>query len=260
MPLLPLEEFATVFEPLRGKRIGFVRPVGNVGDDLIELATRQLFDKFAIDWREATPDDCADCDELAFGGGGNMGRMYEMNWDLRTRCLETGLPVTILPQSFTSAEDREFHRVYVRERESLKLYPSGILAPDLALGLEYSTTTQPRVQLGVFLRRDGETAQNRWFRWRRKDPVRMCHSVHEYLELAAAHSRIITDRLHFAICGLILGREVALLGNSYHKNRSLYETWLKPLGCRFAMTPAEALRTWEQSDQGPAEGIRARSA
>jgi exopolysaccharide biosynthesis predicted pyruvyltransferase EpsI len=78
----------------------------------------------------------------------------------------------------------------------------------------------------------------------------MCKSVEEYLELAARHSRIITDRLHFAISGLIVGREVALLGNSYHKNRSIYETWLKPLGCRFAASPSEALRTWEQPERG----------
>jgi exopolysaccharide biosynthesis predicted pyruvyltransferase EpsI len=223
--------------------IGFIRPVGNVGDDLIALATHQLFEKFAIRWREATPDDCSDCDELAFGGGGNMGRMYQMNWDLRTRCLETGLPVTILPQSFTTAEEREFHRVYVRERGSQELYPSGILAPDLALGLEYATSTQPQVDLGVFLRRDR-------FRWRRKDPVRMCDSVTEYLELAARHARIITDRLHFAISGLIVGRQVALLGNSYHKNRSIHEAWLRPLGCRFASSPSEALRNWDQVDFG----------
>ncbi|MEY4176800.1 MAG: hypothetical protein RLY70_374 [Planctomycetota bacterium] len=248
--LLPLEKFAPVFEPFRGKAIGFIRPSGNVGDDLIALATFQLFDKFAIDWREVTPDNCEGCDELAFGGGGNMGRMYHMNWDLRTRCIETGLPVTILPQSFTTPEDREFHRVFVRERESQQLYPAGILAPDLALGLDYLTKTKPQIKLGVFLRRDRETAQGSWFRWRRKDPVRMCKSVEEYLELAARHSRIITDRLHFAISGLIVGREVALLGNSYHKNRSIYETWLKPLGCRFAASPSEALRTWEQPERG----------
>lgn len=250
MPLLPMKMFAPVFEPLRGKMVGFIRPIGNVGDDLIAMATHQLFDNFAIRWREVTPHDCADCDELAFGGGGNMGSMYQNNWDLRTRCLETGLPVTILPQSFTTAEEREFHRVYVRERESQKLCPTGILAPDLALGLEYATKTRPRVELGVFLRRDRETAQGSWFRWRRKDPARMCDSAIEYLELAAQHSRIITDRLHFAICGLTVGRQVALLGNSYHKNRSIYETWLKPLGCRFATSPSEALRNWDQADSG----------
>jgi hypothetical protein len=39
MRLLPKHAFATVFEPLVGKRIGFVRPFGNVGDALIVMAT-----------------------------------------------------------------------------------------------------------------------------------------------------------------------------------------------------------------------------
>lgn len=250
MSLLPIEMFAPVFKPLQGKRIGFVRPVGNVGDAMITMATEQLMNKFKIQWREVTPDDCADCDELAFGGGGNMGRMYQMNWDMRTECLATGLPITILPQSFTSPEERHFHRVFVREPESLKFYPTATLVPDLALGLEYTPKSAPEVDLGVFLRRDQETAQSSWFRWRRKDPARMCDTPIEYLELAARHARIVTDRLHFGIAGLIAGREVALLGNSYYKNRSIFETWLKPLGCHFATSQSEAIRLLNQPNFG----------
>jgi hypothetical protein len=31
------------------------------------------------------------------------------------------------------------------------------------------------------------------------------------------------------------------VANDYHKNRSMHETWLADLGCRFAATPTEAL-------------------
>jgi hypothetical protein len=34
---------------------------------------------------------------------------------------------------------------------------------------------------------------------------------------------------------------VTLVANDYHKNRSMHETWLADLGCRFAASPAEAL-------------------
>jgi hypothetical protein len=40
--ILTPDAFATVFEPLVGQRVGYVRPIGNVGDRLIELATFQL--------------------------------------------------------------------------------------------------------------------------------------------------------------------------------------------------------------------------
>ena len=232
--LLPLDAFAAVFERLTGKRIGYVRPHGNVGDALIEWATRQLFDEFHIDWQFCDPnaDGAGDFDELVFGGGGNMGTRYRNNWELRGKTLALGLPVTILPQSFTSPEDRPYRRIYVRERASLAFCPQGILAPDLALGLRRTVCRPPTRSLGVFLRRDPEHAAS--LRWFNRDPARICHTPQEYLDLAASYERIVTDRLHFAICGLLAGRETTLLPNDYHKNVSMYETWLKALGCRFA--------------------------
>ena len=239
--LLPLDAFAPVFEPLAGRRIGYVRPYGNVGDDLIEWATRQLFDEFAIDWQVCDPDvnGADDFDELVFGGGGNMGARYRNNWELRGKVLALGLPVTILPQSFTSSEERPYRRVYVRERASMAFCPQGILAPDLALGLRHPVCRLPTRGLGVFLRRDPERAAG--LRWFSRDPVRLCRSPQEYLDLAASYERIVTDRLHFAICGLLAGRDTTLLPNDYHKNTSMFETWLKSLGCRFASSARAAM-------------------
>jgi hypothetical protein len=241
MRLLDRDAFSAVFAPLRGKRIGYVRPVGNVGDAMIEWATRQLFDEFGISWRLFDPDAPGDddVDELAFAGGGSMGTLYRHNWELRGRTLALGLPLTILPQSFTSPEDRPYKQVYVRERGSLTYCRSATLAPDLALGLTYTTSKVPTRETGVFLRRDCErTSRLRWFR---RDPAKLCRTPQEYLDLAADHARIVTDRLHFAICGLLAGCDTTLLPNDYHKNQSMHETWLGALGCRFAENVGEAL-------------------
>lgn len=242
MRLMPLEAFAQVFEPLRGKRIGFVRPLGNVGDELIHAATFQLLDAFRIDWQIVDPICGADVDEIVFGGGGNMGMLYLNNWDLRGQILTLGLPLTILPQSFASEEDRPYKRVYVREHASLAFCRQAILAPDLALGLFYEHKTEPTAGTGVFLRCDPERAGG--FRWFRRDPARLCRTPQEYLSLAARFEHIVTDRLHFAICGLIVGRKTTLLPNNYHKNQSMYETWLEGLGCRFARNVREAKHSW----------------
>lgn len=243
MRLLPAAAFAAVFEPLVGKRVGFVRPFGNVGDDLIERATVQLFTEFGIVWQRHDPATrpAPEIEVLTFGGGGNMGTRYRNNYDLRTRLLETGLPTVILPQSFTSAEDRPFARVHVRENISLHTYcPHGILAPDLALGLDVPPPPVPTKSLGVFLRRDQESALGR--SWFSRDPAKLCRTTDEYLALAAKHARIVTDRLHFAVCGLLQGRDVTLIANDYHKNEAMHAAWLRDLGCRFARTAAEATR------------------
>jgi exopolysaccharide biosynthesis predicted pyruvyltransferase EpsI len=178
-------------------------------------------------------------DVLVFGGGGNMGTRYTSNYDLRTRALATGLPVVILPQSFTSPEDRPFDRVYVRERTSLSFRRDAILAPDLALGLEWPAPPPPTDDMGVYLRRDQERGGRKPLLAR--DPVRLARTPAEYLAIAARYRRIITDRLHFAVAGLHAGRQVTLVANDYHKNRSMHETWLADLGCRFAASSAEAL-------------------
>jgi hypothetical protein len=230
--LLAADAFAHVFEPLVGRRVGYVRPLGNVGDDLIEVAMVQLLREFGVRWSLWDTSAPAEHDTLIFGGGGNMGTRYMGNHNLRGRALATGIPLTILPQSFTSAENRDFDRVYVRERTSLQLCPTGILAPDLALGLSWPKAPRPTRDLGVFLRRDRERRGAKPLLAR--DPVRLCKTPAAYLALAADHRRIITDRLHFAIAGLHARRDVTLVANDYHKNRSMYETWLLRLGCRFA--------------------------
>ena len=240
--LLPTRDFAVVFEPLIGKRIGWVRSIGNVGDGLIDWATQQLLDEYGISWRLVEPDSpgTLDVDELVFSGGGSMGTHYMNNWQRRGAMLRLGLPVTILPQSFMTPEDRSYHRVYVRERGSLAHCANATLAPDLALGFRWPDLKPPTRAAGVFLRRDRErTTRLRWFR---RDPARLCATPLEYLELAADHEHVVTDRLHFAICALLAGRRATLLDNNYHKNRSMHETWLEALGCRFAGSVRDALR------------------
>lgn len=239
--LLAPDAFAAVFEPFAGRRVGYVRPIGNVGDDLIELAMMQLLDAFGVRWVVVDPaaPPIGQLDVLMFGGGGNMGTRYRNNYDLRSRILALGPPVVVLPQSFTSAEDRGFEQVYVRETASLAFCPTGILAPDLALGLAWPKPAAPTRDRGLFLRRDPERAGRRpWFA---RDPVRWARTPADYLALAARYRRIVTDRLHFAIAGLHAGREVTLVANDYHKNRAMHETWLGHFGCRFAPSVADAL-------------------
>jgi hypothetical protein len=237
--LLGAEAFAPVMAVLVGRRVGYVRPHGHVGDALIEVATLQLFAEFGVDWTPLDLDAPLDVDTIVFGGGGSMGRRSPQNHALRTRALALGAPVVVLPQSFTDREDRPFAKVFVRERASLGLCPTATLAPDLALGLACAVPPPPMLDLGIFLRRDQERTGRR-LRLAR-DPAVLCQRPEELLSLVARYRRIITDRLHCAIAGLHAGRDVTLLPNNYHKNRSMHETWLAGLGCRFAESVEVAL-------------------
>lgn len=237
--LLGPERFAAVVEPLLGRKVGYLRPAGHVGGMLVELAMAQLFRLHGIRWVPLDPERPAEVDVIVFGGGCGMGDRGLAGYAARGRALRLGLPVVILPQSFTDREDRRFARVFVRERASLGLRPDAVVAPDLALGLAWPAAAPPSRELGILMRRDGQRSGRRLAHAR--DPAAICRTPAEALALAARYRRIITDRLHCAIAGLHAGREVTLLPSSTPTNRSMHETWLASLGCQFADSVEAAL-------------------
>lgn len=249
MSLLPTGSFDQVFSPLRGKRVALIDGYGNLGDQLIYRATRQLLDAFGVAWHAASPrrrwPDLSCIDEVLAApdvelvllfGGGNMGSPYVASRRIRQYALDRAtrlkLPCIVLPQSFMAPEPGTFERVYVRERHSLRHCPEGILAPDLALGLDIEPpNVECTASRGIFLRRDREAFVQGDSDG---DPAARCGTVEDYLRLAARHHHVITDRLHFAICALLCGCQTTLLPGSYHKNRGMWEAWLADLGCNWA--------------------------
>lgn len=68
------------------------------------------------------------------------------------------------------------------------------------------------------------------------DPVKTCHDFDQWVALHAHASKIITNRLHSAILGAILGIPTTLLPNNYHKNRAVWEYSLSRFGVIWADT------------------------
>lgn len=62
------------------------------------------------------------------------------------------------------------------------------------------------------------------------DPGSVTNDFQEWVKLHANAKKIITNRLHSSILGMILGKKVVLLPNRYHKNRSIWEFSLKNKG------------------------------
>ena len=240
--LIDLEQFHPVFKELIGQKVAFVGNPGKVGDQLIADATMQLFRRFNINFQIANripfqPDQSilAWADHIVYGGGGSMGPRYRPIYNLRQSLLGYGKPVTVFPQSFfLEKEEGPFHRVWVRERKSLEFCADALLAPDLALGFSLPFQLEsPFFEEGVFLRKDTESTP---LDYRRSmgDPYLLCKSIEELFTLVAQFKTIYTNRLHFAIAGLIAKREVILLPNSYFKNEAIFKAWLQSLGCKFS--------------------------
>lgn len=242
LSLLDIRHFEPVFSPFRGRRVGFVPLSGNVGDRLIDAAAEELMQHYGVPYRVIQAQELErgslyfPLEAILVSGGGNMGEMYPLTVAQRCQALALGPPVTVLPQSFTDTHEdlAPYAGVFVRERASLKLVPNAKLAPDLALGLRPPGIDEGvEAKIGVWLREDGERKVSDAAGYSLGDPIGISWTIEDYLGLASKFEQVVTDRLHLAIAGLLLGRRVTLLPNGYAKNRSMYETWLRALGCRW---------------------------
>lgn len=229
-PLLPLDTWAGVFAPYEGMTVN--PPTignGNVGDKLIHQAICQLYRHYGLkivakNW-----------DVLMWPGGGNMGSLYKSNFENRKKHMEEatkmGIPIVILPQSWTTDDPHVPEHATVWARERITMPPNASFMHDLALAWSGPVTIMPRVvsRDAWFMRKDAEMTEDQ----RGADPAMLCHSPRMYLELSSGWSRIHTNRLHFAICCLLTGTPVTLHAGSYGKQKGIWEASLKSLGCQF---------------------------
>lgn len=220
--------------------MGFIQLPGNHGDSMIYMATRQMLDVRQVDYRMVNLEEIRnerlddDVDAIVIGGGGSLGSTYRWNFELRRRALHLGVPLTVLPQTVVDRNEdlSQFERVYAREETSAAMDPCMALYPDLALGLTWELAPSPRPGTGVYLRRDWERLLPET-NASMGDPVELCRTVADYIALAGGYQHLVTDRLHFAIAGLMHGVDVTLLPCVYFKNRAMYDSWLSTLGCRW---------------------------
>lgn len=245
MPLMAAAAYQPIIDHLAEQRIIYEWGPGGVGDYLIHYGAGCLFEqigtRIVTDWSQA--------DWYVWGGGGNLGSLWPEPQARRQRGLkqaqEWHLPCLIMPQSLTVATEREAFPpgtiVLAREAESQALLPGSLLVPDTALAIDHlpDYLDDWSTETGYFFRTDRERnprASTEGFA--SVDPQDVCHNdMHALLRLIAPYGNIVTDRLHTAIAGLLLDRYVTLLPNSYHKNRSMYDTWLRNLGCRWRNFP-----------------------
>ncbi len=231
--LAPESAYAEIFEEWRGKRVRLITPYGNVGDAMIHLATRQLFQHYGL--TEVT--DTGTPDVVMYGGGGSVG-LYD--WDVqrqdiaREAARAANVPLIVLPQTWGDKGTFEgASKIFVRDRESAAISGGGTLMPDMAFALKIPPHLNhcPVFPEGAFMRVDKEGTG--YPNINVCDPSAWTSDVVSFLTLASMYQVIHTNRLHFAIAGLLLNRDVVLYPNSYRKNRSMFDAWLRDAGCHW---------------------------
>lgn len=246
------QTYEAIFGAYAGQTVGYFRNAGNWGDLLIEKGAMDLFRDFGInvlvinsDFYNFNLSALSSVKTVFIAGGGSLGTTYIENYKLRTELLKNFKGETIvLPQSMTDDNDTNIYTyAWLREVTSFqkKTGPKGI-CHDLAFYVNLDTYKEikPVYHLGVLLREDGESQKSIPLNLR--DPVKLCNSLEDYIQLAARFDTIITDRLHFAIIAAKLGRRVSLVAGNYYKIKGIYEFSMKFMeNVKFFETAKEAI-------------------
>lgn len=241
--LLPYSEFDSLFEPIKNKRVFFSEAFGWTGDSLIVASIRQLFKHYNV-----TECNIETCDWIVESGGGNLGNHYLDSYNKRKKLIELAekhnKKIIIMPKSFYGniQEIPEcIYRIYAREVITKNMIPNCLLAPCPALAFtNFDVVGNPKYDFGLFIRSDENLFNAKDYPYNIGDPRALIRfGIPEMFDLVSNYETICTDRLHFAITGMLLKRKVILLPNSYFKNYGMYITWLSKLGCEWRHTPDE---------------------
>lgn len=251
-------------------RLWVIRPTGNFGDDLLFLGLETLLRRTGLAFEQVRHDQLDGIalrpDDIAYihGGGG-----WIPQWSgtpariLATLASRHRGRIVIGPSSFST--DREYLRtalldslhvaagrvtVFCRERPSFEVLVPAVgqlaevvLDHDTALNLTrdevlaFGEPVGPNRGYRLYaLRNDAETRPPGACRVLRApiDPIGYSYSFKHWVRLHARAGSIVTNRLHSAICGSILGVPTTLLPNSYHKARGVWELSLAARGVQWA--------------------------
>lgn len=195
-------------------------------------------------------------DIILFEGGGYMSDVWYGPTLLNQITKHNPHPITIAPQSYIFRhtkfadyfQDKRETTLFCREKYSydhlaeldIPLSVQVKVSPELSLYLkkedltEYNKPKDIQYELICF-RDDKESMISSTLR---KEVQELCEnpvisdiSMKDTLTMFVSWvenaSEIYTDRLHVAILSMILGKKVSLFGNSYHKNKGVWEYSLK---------------------------------
>lgn len=236
---------------------------GNMGDMLIAFATLGFFDANGIKYSMYDGKNIGDY--VVYGGGGIWTADYKEHWKNFLPIFKSAKKIVILPSSFYDCQDLidvldERFIVFCREKQSFDYMQNAktpakiILDHDMAFRI---TDNMIKRKLDGFA--DELALCNKLHETNIKDTMWMirkdCEGSGKYnsdidlssyvygsdtasrvwidtsamimLDTVARAHNIITDRLHVGIAGMLVGRQVYLIDNSYKKVSNVYNHSMK---------------------------------
>ena len=249
-----------IYDILKNKRLLYVPNPGNAGDSLIALGAMHLFNKLKLNWElmdggkhfNAVLPIVDEPHAIVYGGGGNMiGRYPHLHKFLSRH--KSRSEIIVLPSTVTHLPDSKYNTtellktlgdevsIMARERKTLeylnKHRENTLLQDDMALQIDksyYSEFIGCGAGTGYFYRTDIEKTgitlpesnidiSREYMDW---DCCRTVDGINkasrQMFEHVSRYQEIHTNRLHVAVIGALLNKDVNMYSNSYWKNEEVY--------------------------------------
>ncbi|MFA5038103.1 MAG: polysaccharide pyruvyl transferase family protein [Candidatus Omnitrophota bacterium] len=254
------EKLFSLFKRYRPNKFVFVKPGGNYGDELIYKGAEKLALLAGLDFTSLTHEEFLksvlpkDTVIYIHGGGGFVTWWSGSPEEILVKAVSTPGSIVISgPQTFwdnrpylsnltnkvKKANKARQLFIFTRERASYEAIKDGFSSTDIHVEHDHDTAfnlESPDLVIGqeaekryclFAVRQDRESPEGQAVKVRafalKLDPINYCQSFHHWVDLHARSRVIIANRLHSAVLGHILKIPTILLGNNYHKNRSVWE-------------------------------------
>lgn len=228
-------------EKYRNKAVDFYRFPGNYGDSLIWHGTKILLNDLNINENYVEISSPKQNNVLLVDGGGNFVDYYSDVRDFLIKKADLYDEIIILPHTIFGDKQIEVLNsisgsitVFCREKLSYNFLQEKFKNGNVYLWHDcafYNTFKKIPDGLGILnvFRKDKESVVNNI----PKDNDDLSYNgyatkpLDELINIIKKYKEIHTDRLHIAICGALLGKEVKLFPNSYYKNKAVFDYSLK---------------------------------
>lgn len=225
-------------EKFRGRTVDFFRFRGNYGDSLIWHGTMLLLARLQITIQNVDLHSGISNEVLLIDGGGNFVDYYSDVSDFLTAKHPLYKEIVLLPHTINGEKQIELLRslsplttIFCREMESesfvranadqceIYIWHDCAFYNDLSGHLIKGTGIlnafrKDRESLRAALPEDNEDISYNGYATK---------PLTDFLEKINRYLIINTDRLHVAIAGTLLGKEVNLYPNDYYKNKAVYD-------------------------------------
>lgn len=232
----------------RGKKVVYVANVGNWGDGLIHKGNEQFLRANNVDYLQmsrSTVESIVDSVSklgsrldgtiLIAGGGGSWCQKWNGSRRFVEKVHRAFDNVVVLPTTFELPPLENANNIMYFRRDnflSKQENPNSKFCHDTAFYLEIKKdSNDPVIERGNFFREDREKNPNARTYPDNLDLSLLANDskpITPFFQILSSYKNIFTDRMHVAIAGSLLGRNVTLYPGSYSKSVDVFKSSIEP--------------------------------